>query len=565
VEAPRSRPRGRGHGDALARGLTQTEAHLRDLVPAGPAALFIVDALGVCTHCQGDALGHLGLDGRARGSVLVDRTRSITVALSVRRAMAGEAVAEHIEIGDQILALHVTPLVGGGVLGSAVDVTPLREAGRRLARDAFVDPLTGLATRGHFLAELEVARAMAEVEGWKVAVVLIDFDRFGVVNDLLGHQEGDRVLATAAARLKAVCREGDLIGRVGGDEYAVLLPDVTSGADALVVARRFAAELVRPFVVDAREVYLTASAGVGFGLASAELAESLLLDAASAVRWARERGRGRCELFDQTLRARSLHRMETRSALHRALERDELRLHYQPLIDLATGAWEGVEALIRWQHPTLGLMSPDHFVPEAEETGLIVPIGRWVAEEACRQLAAWRDDVDQGLPPGFGMSVNLSAAQLHDPALPEQIRAALDDAGVEPAHLTLEITESMLLDDTEAVIATLNRLRDQGTDLAVDDFGTGFSSLSYLKRLPVSALKVDRTFVAGMHTERADRAIANAVVGLAHDLDLRAIAEGVETDTDLAAVRHLGCDGAQGYLFSPPLPPDTLAARLRER
>jgi EAL domain-containing protein (putative c-di-GMP-specific phosphodiesterase class I) len=289
----------------------------------------------------------------------------------------------------------------------------------------------------------------------------------------------------------------------------------------------------------------------------------MLRDADAAMYRAKERGRNRFELFDLAMRDRAVERLDTEHALHRAVELQQLRLHYQPVIDLEEGTVIGVEALVRWQHPVLGLLAPDQFIPLAEETGLIEPIGEWVLGEACCQVRQWEDMV--GLTAGFTINVNLSAEQLNRPRLPKAVQGAIETAGVAPERITLEITESALMQEPDAAIATLRDLKALGVSLCVDDFGTGYSSLSYLKRLPIDALKVDRAFVSGVDVDIEDRAIAEAVVALAHTLGLGAVAEGVENDRQLRQLRLLGCDGAQGFLFSRPVPGDELAELLRRR
>jgi diguanylate cyclase (GGDEF)-like protein len=527
---------------ALARGLAQIDRRLQGLVAATPVVIFFAGVDGEVFHWSGSS-------GRPDPELL----RQPAVRAAIDGALAGHVVVDAVEVGGATLALTLVPGPTGGAVAAVHELSALRDAGRRLAVDAFLDRLTGLATRAHFLDRADEALARARQGGITVAVVLVDLDRFAAVNESLGYAHGDRVLAAVGDRITTGQREEDIAARVGGDEFAVLYEGLGGRADAVAVAERIAQALEPPFVIEGRELYISASIGIGIDRGEDVAAEELLLDAAAAARKARERGRGRWAVFDQALRDAAVRRMETRTALYRALDRDELRLHYQPVVATATGAVVGVEALVRWEHPELGLVPPDQFVPVAEETGLIIPIGSWVLREACAQLADWRSRLP--LPAGFRVSVNLSAAQLHEPGLPDEVAQILAVTGVGGAGLMLEITESMFLEHGEVLIAALGRLRALGVRIAIDDFGTGWSALGYLKRIPLDTLKVDRTFVSGLLDVRADRAIAEAVVGLATALDLSSVAEGVETAEQLQAVRALGCSAAQGFLFSRPLPP----------
>ena len=553
MSQPDRRVRAGPEDDALSRGLAAVDARLQGLVAATPLVVFAVDRDGALVLWAGSGADRMGPD-------LLELPQ---VRGAIGLARSGEVATEVVHAEPLPFALTVVPNLDGGALGAAYELSALRDASRRLAADAFVDRLTGLATRTHFLDRVEEARGRSRQSGLTVAVMFVDLDRFATVNDSLGYAQGDRLLASAAERIRSLLRHGDIAARVGGDEFALLCEGVAGRDEPIAVAERVGLALTRPFVLDGREVFVSASIGISLDRGEPVPAEDLLLDAAAAVRQARERGRGRWELFDQALRDAAVRRMETRSALHRALDREELCLHYQPVIAAATGQPIGVEALVRWDHPELGLVPPNQFVPVAEETGLIVPIGTWVLRHACLQLAEWRRSL--ALPEGFRMSVNLSAAQLHEPGLPDVIAAAVAETGVGPTGLTLEITESMLLEDAETLIATLRRLRETGVCIAVDDFGTGWSALSYLKRLPLDVIKVDRSFVAGLLTVRADRAIADAVVGVARALDLAAVAEGVETADQFTAVRDLGCTAAQGFYFSRPLPPENVAPLLVSR
>jgi predicted signal transduction protein with EAL and GGDEF domain len=337
------------------------------------------------------------------------------------------------------------------------------------------------------------------------------------------------------------------VARFGGDEFTILCEDIAGEIEAATIAQRIVDVFREPFALEDGEVFLATSLGIAIARGGADdRAEDLIRDADAAMYRAKERGKGRYEIFDDAMRADAVARLETESALRRALERDELRLHYQPEVDLASGAIKGFEALVRWEHPTRGLLGPAAFIPLAEETGLIVGIGEWVLHAACSEAARW--------PQPLRVSVNLAARQLAQPDLVATIRRALAESGLDPAGLCLEITESAVMASGAATTAQLRALKSLGVRLAIDDFGTGFSSLVHLRRFPVDVLKIDRTFVAGLGAEPQDASIAAAVISLAHALDLATVAEGIETDEQLRILRELGCDLGQGHLFASPAP-----------
>lgn len=421
----------------------------------------------------------------------------------------------------------------------------------QLEQQATHDPLTGLPNRTLLVDRLHMALARARRSGRGVAVLFCDLDHFKVVNDSLGHGAGDRLLVDTAQRLVEALRPGDTVARFGGDEFLVLCEDLAGPEDAVLVADRVRARLDRRYELDDAEVFLTVSLGIAYTEDPDGAAEDLIRDADAAMYRAKGGGRARAVLFDQGMRDAAVHRMATENALHRALDRRELRVHYQPEIDLRTGQIVGVEALLRWEHPQRGLLGPDEFIRVAEETGLIVPIGRWVLERACRQLQRWQAEYPVAAE-GLFVSVNLSARQLGRRALVEEVGQVLDATGLEPHRVHLEVTESVLMDDVERSAEALHQLHELGVGLLVDDFGTGYSSLSYLQRFPVDLLKVDRSFVRGLGLDPGDTAIVRAVVTLAHNLGLRAVGEGVETAGHLDALRDLGCDLAQGFHIARP-------------
>ena len=422
----------------------------------------------------------------------------------------------------------------------------LVESQAQLAYQALHDSLTGLPNR--LLLAHCLAQALEHHRG--VAVLFVDLDRFKIVNDSQGHAAGDLLLVAAAARLRAAVRRQDTVARFGGDEFVIICEDVTPTYYAKLLAGRISQAFREPFVVEGQEVFLSVSVGVAVA-GRDDSYEELLRDADAAMYRAKESGRSRFVIFDERMRTEAAARLEIESSLHRAIERGELQLNYQPVIEIATGRIDGVEALVRWEHPQQGLLKPSSFIPLAEETGLIVPVGAWVLHEALRQWSVWRRYSD-GEP--RTLAVNLSARQLRDPNLAATVRQALARYGVSPWELCLELTESSFMEDVESHGRTLAELRAFGVQLAIDDFGTGYSSLTYLQRFPVTILKIDRSFVRGLGRDASDEAIVESVIHLAHALGLRVVAEGVETPDQLAALHRLGCDVAQGYYLGRPVP-----------
>jgi diguanylate cyclase (GGDEF)-like protein/PAS domain S-box-containing protein len=427
-------------------------------------------------------------------------------------------------------------------------VTSALALNRRLVEletQAFHDPLTGLANRAVFFDRTEHALARASRLTTRVAVAFLDLDNFKNVNDGLGHGAGDELLRRVATRLRAAVRAGDTVARFGGDEFAVLLDAVTGPGEAMLVANRLLDSLSEPFAIG-REVVVTASAGVALAGASAA---DLLRDADVAMYHAKRAGKSRCVLFEPAMREAAIERLDVERELRIALRRGELFLAYQPIVDLASHRIVGLEALVRWRHPSRGVLPPGAFVELAEQAGLIVPLGREVIKGACRQIQAWKEG-GWGLLP---VSVNVSPRQLADPDLVRDVTAALDEAQLDPAALTLEITESVFVQHADRASEILRELRRLGVRIAIDDFGTGYSSLSYLNDLPLDVLKVDRTFIGAIGTRGG---VVETLFRLGRVLGLRTVAEGVETAEELDAVCRFGADQAQGYLFSRPLPAD---------
>jgi diguanylate cyclase (GGDEF)-like protein len=397
-----------------------------------------------------------------------------------------------------------------------------------------------------FVDRLGQALRHARRRGDRVAVLFIDLDGFKVVNDSLGHEAGDLLLSVVAARLRRRVRPEDTLARFGGDEFVVLIPDVDGPDEALRVAQRLVDEFRRPFLIEARELFVTVSIGIAFGTARTTSPEVLLRDADIAMYRAKEEGAG-YRMFEPELHERAVKRLETENDLRRAVEAGEFVVHYQPIIDLRTGATWGVEALLRWDHPRRGLLEPLEFMPALEETGLVVPMGERVLEEACRQARAWHDD--PRIPPSV-VAVNLSAEQLRRSDLARSVEEALRKTGLEASSLSLDITETAYISVLEDKTAALERLKKAGVGISIDDFGVGYSSLSYLKRLPADTLKVDRSFVRGLGEDAEDTAIVRMVIELAHTLGMEVVAEGVESADQLGQLREMGCDLAQGFYFA---------------
>ena len=441
------------------------------------------------------------------------------------------------------------------------DIAERRASGEALAHQAIHDPLTGLPNRLHFVERVDQELARAEQRHERIAVLFLDLDRFKVVNDSLGHSAGDRLLVAVADRLSATMGPTDIVARFGGDEFTILCHNVTSEETAELVAERLAQAIARPVALIEGEVFVTASVGIALSGKPGDTPETLLRNADAAMYRAKDNGRDRAELFDAKTHHRVVDDLRTGNELHRAIERGEMRVYYQPVISLDTGALFGFEALIRWEHPERGLVPPMEFVPLAEETGLIVPLGAWALEEACRQAVRWHEAAPDA--PQLSMSVNLSPRQLAEAALPNEVARVLHDTGIRPGSLWLEITESTLMRDAESAVSALGALRALGLHLAVDDFGSGYSSLAYLERLPVEALKVDRSFIAGVGARKDSTAIVDAIVSLGRALHLSTVAEGIENPQQLRQLRAMGCDLGQGYLFGPAKPAEAYGPEPR--
>jgi diguanylate cyclase (GGDEF)-like protein len=512
---------------------------LRDVIDAGQARGHERDWTTVTG--DGSTLAFALDDGSGEPAVCLIRRGGEDVrfgALDERRA--------------QELIEHTT-----GALGRAAEREVLEE---QLRHRAFYDSLTGLPNRALFLDRIAHSIARADRLGQELAVLFIDLDRFKVINDSLGHSAGDRLLVEVGRRLRSCLRESDTLARLGGDEFTVMLEGATAVADAPQAAERILATLRAPFVLDGQETYAAASIGIASGNAIRESGRDLLREADIALYRAKAGGRGRYTVFDAGLNHLPAEHLHLESDLHRAIERNELRVHYQPIFALSDGRITGLEALVRWEHPEKGLVQPNDFIPLAEETGLIVPIGKWVLDEACRQMVEWNATYAGAEP--MSISVNLSARQLQDPNLIHDVENAVRTSGLDAECLQLEITESVVMQEPEQTVFKLHALKRLGIRLAVDDFGTGYSSLAYLKRFPIDVLKIDRAFVNGITHAGHDSAIVHTVVSLARALGLRTTAEGIEERSQWALLAQLGCDQGQGYIFSRPLRPEGIAGLL---
>jgi diguanylate cyclase (GGDEF)-like protein len=427
----------------------------------------------------------------------------------------------------------------------------LEETKEHFRHAAFHDSLTGLPNRAMFIQLLQAEiESSSRRHGHMFAVLFLDLDRFKNINDSLGHTHGDLLLVAFAERLERTLRPIDTLARFGGDEFAILLSGMSDATDAVRVAKRIQDELSQPFVLDKNSAFATASIGIALSSSGYDRPDDILRDADIAMYRAKENGKARYELFDHGMHARAVLRLQLESDLRQAIENKEFCVYYQPIVSLQTGRLAGLEALVRWNHPRRGLVSPADFIPVAEETGLIVPIGQWVLNEACAQVRQWQ--LDSPSHRSLSLSVNLSARQVAQPDLLDRIKEALTNSKLNPHCLKLEITESVVMDNAEAAALMFKQLRSLGVQLSIDDFGTGYSSLSYLHRFPLNYLKIDRSFVMRLTTDK-DKAIVRTISTLARNLGMEVIAEGIETEEQYQQLKMLGCEYGQGFLFSRPV------------
>ena len=454
--------------------------------------------------------------------------------------------------------------------GTTQDITERRRNEERLRTLALYDPLTGLPNREFFREQFGHSLAHAERIGRSLAVMMLDIDRFKRINETFGHGAGDQLLKEVGARLAQTLRDADYVtradfvpadqnlARLGGDEFTIMLASLARPEDVAKVARRILEMVACPIMLNGEETVVTASIGIAVYPADGADTDTLLKNADSAMYFAKEQGKNNYQFFSSTMNARSFQKLSLENGLRKALERDELRLHYQPKVDALSGRISGVEALIRWQHPDLGMVAPNDFVPLAEETGLIVPIGEWVLHTACAQLARWHAAGHAGLT----VAVNMASPNVAQKEFVESVAATIRGAGVAPEAVEIEVTERVLMQDMKATIAKLTALKASGVRLSVDDFGTGYSSLAYLKKFPIDTLKIDRSFVRDVIGSREDSAITSAIIALGQSLGLEVVAEGVETEEQAAFLRQKGCHLMQGYLFGRPVPAAEISALL---
>lgn len=559
-------------GEAVRDNAEVEFMHFLNLLPVGTA---ITDGKGHLLHCNQKALDFFGLSQehskgmdwtnpdflilQPDGNPMELHDRPLTRALATgQRVLDVVLGVEHEADGDWAWAsVSAEPRFdeAGKVIQVIItfeDVTRKRTAETELAIQTFRDRLTSLPNRTLFMERLAQAILRTERRKLSTAVLFLDMDRFKIVNDSLGHDSGDTLLVQVAKRLRGCVRPEDTVARLGGDEFVILFEDLVTASDALRVAERMSESMAEPFHLQDQEIFASCSMGLALCTLASTSPSDLVRDAEIAMYRAKAKGEGSIEIFDPSMNAQAVERFQLESELRRALERGEFILFYQPLVSLSTGLIEGWEALVRWKHPEKGMVPPLNFIPLAEETGLIVPIGKWVLEEAIRQASAWHTGFPSE-PPRL-MNVNISARQFQQRELIATVTDALEVSGFLAACLKLEITESVMMRDPQASLEAMKVFRGLDIHLVIDDFGTGYSSLSYLKRFPVDTLKVDKTFVDGLGKDPESTAIVGAVISLAKALGMRVTAEGIETKEQLDRLRALNCDQGQGYFFSRPLP-----------
>jgi diguanylate cyclase (GGDEF)-like protein/PAS domain S-box-containing protein len=574
------------------RALLMGERRLQTILDTAHAAFVAVDAEGLIvnwnneardmlgwsrTDALGVAFAEMALDEQAHTAYedavaqLSQPTNNGSTAHTCRlslshregRQIPAELTLSRVAAGDS----HLVQIFVRDLSDHDQAARERRRVEQRLAYERLHDVLTGLPNRTLLLDRLGHALSLARRQNTTLAVITADLDSFKLVNESFGHAIGDQVLLEVVDRLRQVVRGSDTmarngddgLGRLDGDEFVVICENLGSERDAVAVTERIVEALSKPFTAAAEPIFLTASVGIVLPLPGAD-AESMIRDATTARHRAKERGRGRFEIFDPALHARVANRLSQESRLRHAHAADQFTLHYQPLVSARDDQWIGAEALIRWNHPERGLLLPADFLPLAEETGLIIPMGRWVMEQACMQAAAWQSDVCRRRP--YRVSVNVSGHQLLSDDAPAMIAEALASSGLDPARLAVEITETVLLGETSAAVKVLTALNALGVRIFLDDFGTGYSSLSYLKRLPFDAVKLDRAFVRGLDESSVDQQIIGAVVQMVRALGMTVVAEGVETEAQRTRLGELGCHVLQGYHFARPMPAEQMSGML---
>jgi diguanylate cyclase (GGDEF)-like protein/PAS domain S-box-containing protein len=562
-------------GLLLRRAGARRSARFRSLVDHASDLITVVDGDGRIRYQSPSLEGLVGIAPDAVVDTpyieLADEPEraSLHSMLANLGAEGGPATAEYRlrhadgswrSVESIITDLTADPSVGGIVLNTR-DVTDRKALEEELAHQAFHDSLTGLSNRAVFRDRVDHALARSARLGTPLTVLLLDLDGFKTINDSLGHEAGDELLIAVAARILACGRESDTVARLGGDEFGILLEDEGDERRATQVAHRVLQAVSEPYDVRGREIFVRASIGIAFSSPGTDTTDDLIRNADAAMYAAKAAGRDRYQIFEPAMHARALARFEVHADLQRALDRGELAVYYQPIVEFSTGAVKGVEALVRWLHPTRGVLAPIEFIGVAEDTGLIVPLGRWVLNEACRQIVEWRsNDPDAST---LMVSVNLSTRQLLEPDIVLQVQRVLEETGLDPAALTLELTEGSLMQDVADTAVKLRALKHLGVRLAIDDFGTGSSSLAYLKHFPIDLLKIDKSFVEQITTEESEgSALVRTIIELAQTFELDTVAEGIEAVDQLDELRSAGCRSGQGYLFARPLDGDAMEGLL---
>ncbi len=564
-------------GLLLRRTAARRAAQFRSLVHNASDLITVVDESGLIRYQSPSAEWLLGLAPHqlvgTNYFALVDpadeahlRSIVLDLATSTGSTATAEYRVRHLDGSSRYVESIVSDLTADGTVKGLVlntrDVTDRKSLQDELAHQAFHDSLTGLSNRAVFRDRIEHALPRGTRHDSRLAVLLLDLDGFKTVNDSLGHDAGDELLIAVGRRLKACGRSSDTVARIGGDEFGVLLEDEVDEARARSVADRLLSEFTTPFEVRGRELFVRSSIGIALSVPGASKTDELIRNADAAMYAAKAAGKGRYEFFRPFMHTRALAQFEIQADLERALTRGEFVVHYQPIVDFATGRSLGMEALVRWEHPRRGLLPPIEFIRVAEETGLIVPLGAWVLGEACRQAAAWRSEL-----PGAAelyVSVNLSTRQLLETDLVTQVRDVLEATALDPSGLTLELTEGSLMQDVQETATTLRALKDLGVRLAIDDFGTGSSSLAYLRQFPIDVLKIDKSFVDGVAVADSEGPVlVRAIIQMAKTLRLDTVAEGIEESEQLAELASAGCRTGQGYLFARPLVAAAMEAMIR--
>ena len=561
------------------QGLTESEARLRAIVATAMDAVVQIDAQGIVTGWNGQAESIFGWApseaiGQALHQMIIpEQYQKVHIQGLKHFHASGEApflnkrleiTALHRDGREFPVELTISPARWHDKIEFCAfvrDITERKQSEQFILHLATHDALTGLPNRHLLNDRIQQALIQSQREATQTAVLFIDLDQFKTINDSLGHDVGDLLLKEVAQRLGSSLRNGDTVARSGGDEFVVVLTDISNAQEAATVAQKLLDALIAPYQISGNDMRTTASIGIAIFPDDGENVETLIKNSDLAMYYAKEAGRNNCQFFTQKMNRVVAEKHAMGTDLHHAIARNELLLNFQPIVDIRGGTLAGMEVLLRWQHPRWGLVSPLQFIPLAEEIGLIVPIGEWVLKAACTQLKAWQQ---QGYEVPR-LAINLSVKQFRQKTLAETVARILAETGVEARDIELEITESLLLENTDEVAHTLRKLSAMGLEISIDDFGTGYSSLNYLKRFPINNLKIDRSFVMDISNDADDTAIVIAIIALAHSLQMKVIAEGVETEQQLAFLRQQGCDQYQGYNFSEPLSAPEVASKLLQR